>query len=313
MSAAGERGLPADLRVAVLCGGVGSEREVSLESGAAVTGALEQAGFTAVRKELTGDPAEIAALDFPIAFLALHGEYGEDGQVQELLEKRGIPYTGSGPRASALAMDKNAAKALFKEAGIPVAPGVIVGVGEDAAKKVAAAGMSLPVVVKPNSRGSSVGVSIVREAGELAVAVEKALCVDEQALVEGYLQGRELTVGLLDGRALPVIEMVASADFYDYHAKYQDDRTRYLCPAPISAQEAELCRDYAQRGYKALGMRDMARLDFILTAAGPFILEANSIPGFTSHSLLPKAAANAGYSFPELCKKLVEMAWNRRG
>lgn len=305
--------LPDNLEVVVLCGGVGSEREVSLESGEAVARALTLAGLHVVKKDLTGDPEEIRQLQGQVAFLALHGEYGEDGQVQQLLEARGLPYTGSDPKASALAMDKDQAKYAFVAAGLSVAKWVVLDTAENAVEKVASAGMQYPVVVKPNSRGSSVGVAIVKEAVSLSAAVENALAVDSRVMVEGYIKGRELTIGVLDGRALPVLELVASNEFYDYEAKYLSDKTRYICPAPLEEPISELCRTLAQKAYRALGMRDMARIDFILSDGIPYVLEANSIPGFTSHSLLPKAAHTAGIDFPSLCRKLVTLAWNRRG
>lgn len=300
------------LRVVVLCGGVGSEREVSLESGEAVTQALRSAGFAVAKQELKGEAGEIDRLDAQVAFLALHGEYGEDGQVQELLEKKGIPYTGSDPKASALAMDKNQAKHAFAGAGLNVAKWIVAGDTETLEQRLLAGGLSLPVVVKPNSRGSSVGVSIVREAGQLKDAVAKALEVDRLAMIEEYLAGRELTVSVVDGKALPVLELVAANEFYDYQAKYQSNDTRYLCPAPLEDAVSALCRKQAEIAFHALGMRDVARIDFILCGEKPYILEANSIPGCTSHSLLPKAAQTDGISFPELCGKLVGLAWSRR-
>lgn len=305
------RELPAAVRVCVLCGGVGGEREVSLDSGEAVSRALAGAGVNVRKVILSGDNRELAGLDCDVAFLALHGEYGEDGQVQAELERLGVPYTGSGVEASALAMDKHEAKKRFAAQGVPVAPWVLVERRDDHAAKLRAAGLGFPVVVKPNSRGSSVGVSIVKDEDGLPQAVALALENDTLALLEAYIAGRELTVGVLEGRALPVLELAAEKGFYDYEAKYISNSTRYLCPAPLEPEVYRRAQEYAERAFAALGLRDMARIDFMLAGEELFALEANSIPGFTSHSLLPKAACESGLDFAQLCLRLAALAWNR--
>lgn len=305
------RELPADVRVSVLCGGVGGEREVSLDSGESVYEALAGAGVNVRKVILSGDNRELAGLDCDVAFLALHGEYGEDGQVQAELERLGVPYTGSGVEASALAMDKHESKKCFAAYGVPVAPWVLVERADDHAAKLRAAGLDFPVVAKPNSRGSSVGVSIVRDENSLAHAVAMALENDTLALLEAFIAGRELTVGVLEGRALPVLELAAEKEFYDYEAKYISNSTRYICPAPLEPEIYRQAQDYAERAFAALGLRDMARIDFMLAGEQLFALEANSIPGFTSHSLLPKAARESGLDFAQLCLRLAALAWNR--
>jgi D-alanine-D-alanine ligase len=260
---------------------------------------------------LSGDNKELAELDCDLAFIALHGEYGEDGQVQAELERLGIAYTGSGVESSVLSMNKHESKLRFQEVGVPVAPWTVVARGDDYQEAMRKAGLAFPVVVKPNSKGSSVGVSIVKKPEELAPAVECGLQSDDRAMIEKYLKGRELTVGVIEGKAQPVIELAAANEFYDYEAKYLIDTTNYLCPAPIEPALYSLAQDLAQRCYNALDMRDMGRIDFILSGDSLVVLEANSIPGFTSHSLLPKAARENGMSFEELCLRLAGLACNR--
>lgn len=300
-------------RIAVLCGGPGVERDVSLQSGACVTEALLAAGLHAEKHVVSGDPGDIVNLDADLAFLALHGEFGEDGTVQRLLEERGLPYTGSDPATSALAMDKHAAKRVFAKHDIPTPAGVLLRMGDTPARCVEEAGLAYPVVVKPNSRGSSVGVQIVRAPDSLAEAVAAARAIDDAVLVETFLAAREMTVGLLGGTMLPVVELRTGREFYDFEAKYLSDATEYICPAPLDAGEAERIKEVAKRAVDALGIRDMGRVDILLAGDVPYVLEINTIPGMTSHSLLPKAGAAAGWSFPELCRRIAELAWTRHG
>lgn len=305
------------LRVAVLHGGPGAEREVSLESGRQVHQALRRDGKDVALLDVRG-PADIEKLDADVAVVMLHGEFGEDGAMQALLEARGMAFTGSDARACALAMDKHAAKQRLAEAGVRVAawglarsenPGEI----DDALR---AAGGAFPLVVKPNARGSSVGVTLARDATALADAVRSALAFDPGgAMVEAYVDGREFTAGWLGGVSLPLVELKADAEFYDYDAKYISDRTRYLCPAPVDPRTTADWQKMAARVVEVLGARDLARVDFMADSESPegaVVLEINTAPGFTAHSLLPKAAKAAGLDLAELCWRLVDMAAARR-
>lgn len=300
-----------DLDVVVLCGGPGAEREVSLLSGEAVTQGLIEAGWQARRLDVSGDPAEVLALRADAVFLALHGEFGEDGTIQALLDRTQIPYVGSGPAACALAMDKDASKRAFVEGGIPTPAWTVVTSAQHAKEQLLAAGLSLPVVVKPVSRGSSVGVGIVHEDSELAPAVTEALAEDDRVMIESFVLGRELTVGLLDGQALPVIELETDRVFYDYQAKYYDKNTRYLCPASLAGQLTRDVQCMSLNVSTVLGIEHFGRVDLLLGEDGPQVLEANLIPGFTSHSLLPLAAREAGFSFAELCTRILRLALAR--
>lgn len=299
------------LRIVVLCGGPGAEREVSLQSGAAVLQGLREAGLQATLLDVAGNPEEIRGLDCDLAFLTLHGEFGEDGTVQRLLEERSIPYTGSGPEACALAMDKDTAKKRFVEVGIPTPRWGMFHEASEIYAILRELELSLPVVVKPASRGSSVGTSIVRSEESLETAAAHALAFDRRAIVESYIPGREITAGILDESPLPLIELRPKRPFYTYEAKYLDEDTEYLCPAPLDEATTQQLQRLTLRVHKALGMRDLSRTDIILGPDGPQVLELNAIPGFTSHSLLPKAAQRAGISFPELCRTLVGLAWKR--
>lgn len=322
-----------DLPVAVLCGGVGAERKVSLVSGESVYQALAAAPDGTLRPnvrkiELTGAKEEIAALrevygaGRGVAFLALHGEWGEDGTVQAELERQGIVYTGSDAKASALAMNKQAAKSALQAAGVPVAAGFMVAKGSPEAtaaavrERLAREDVALPVVVKPNGRGSSVGVTILRDWAGLEAALAAALAEDQAALIERYVHGTEVAVGVLDGQSLPIVELAPKQEFYDYQAKYLADTTQYFCPARLDAATTAKVRGLAETGWKALGLRDAARIDFIVGTgedAGKLIcLEANTLPGMTSHSLLPQGARGAGMDFSTLCWKIVELAARRR-
>lgn len=291
------------LRVAVLLGGVSSEREVSLRSGKAVADALEAAGFPVTRVDvqdeaLSGLPAD----GVDAAFLALHGRYGEDGGVQAALEARGVVYTGSGVEASRVAMDKVLAKERFRAAGVPTADWSVV---TSATKTF---GVILPAVVKPAAEGSSVGVTVVREAKQLVAAVRTALAYGGRALIERFVPGREMTVGILGERRLPVIELRPKRDFFDYEAKYQDARTEYIVDPPLKPEERRAVQEAAWAAHEALGCRGMSRVDVILAEDGPVVLEVNTIPGLTERSLLPKAARAAGIDFAALCAEILRLA-----
>ncbi len=250
-----------------------------------------------------------------VAFLALHGRYGEDGTLQGLLDLLGIPYVGSGTLASALAMDKAMAKKVLAAEGLPVAAGTVVERAafrrdpEGESRRASAAAM--PAIVKPVTQGSSVGLSVVETAEGMRAALEKALLHDPRALVEERLAGPEITVGLLGNRelqALPVIEIVPRDGLFDYVSKYDPDLTEEICPARIPEATARAAQDLAVRAHRALSCRGLSRTDMIVTARGPVILEVNTLPGMTVNSLLPKAARVAGISFPELLDRLVRLA-----
>ncbi len=298
------------LEVAVLMGGPSAEREVSLASGRAVADALESVGHRVRRVDIRPDDLSGLAQPFDVAFVALHGTWGEDGQLQAILEQRGVRYTGCGPEASALAMDKVRTKRRLEEVGVPTAPFEHVTI--ETAEQV---GRSFPVpaVVKPVSEGSSVDCLIAKDRATLVNAVARLTDGYGQALVERYLGGAELTVGVLAGEALPVCQIRPAAEFYDYHAKYQADTTEYVFDIGLPDEALTRVQHDSVRAFEAAGCRDMARIDWIVesTTGEAFCLEINTIPGFTDHSLLPKAAARAGIDFAELCDRLVRMAMDR--
>lgn len=282
-------------------GGPSSEREVSQNSGKAVAEALRTAGYDVAEIDLTGRQLELPE-GIEAVFVALHGEFGEDGQVQELLKARNIPYTGSGPEASRRSFDKLLSKKVFVEKGIPTPQFEILKPGQ---KRT----LPMPVVVKPVRQGSSIGVHILFEESDWAEALNDALKYDGEVLVEAFIEGRELTVGVVGDQVLPVIEIKAPDGFYNYKAKYTKGLTQYIVPALIPEDRAAECRRLAQLTFRALDCKDMGRVDFRMTAAGElFVLELNNIPGFTGTSLLPKAARAVGIEFPELCDRIICMA-----
>lgn len=288
-------------RVAVLYGGPSNEREVSLASGAAVSKALKQKGYEVVEIDIPGRnvflPSGIEA-----AFIAMHGTFGEDGELQAILAAKRVPYTGPGPEASRNAFDKIASKHIFERSAINVARYEVLRRGQPRT-------LALPLVVKPPREGSSVGLSLVRTEAEWAPAFEKALAIDAEVLVEAYIEGRELTVGIVDDQILPVVEIRPHEGLYDYASKYTKGKTDYLCPAPLPAEATRACQEMALRAYQALGCRGMGRVDIRLSPDQvPFVLELNTIPGFTETSLLPKAAKAAGIEFGDLCEKILNLA-----
>ncbi len=289
-------------RIAVLKGGPSSEREISLRSGAAVAGGLRTAGYTVDEIDLTGRTLDLPA-GIEAVFIVLHGEFGEDGQIQTLLNARRIPYTGSGADASRTACDKRLSKALFDRCGIPNAAWAVVRQGQPCP-------LPLPVVIKPPRQGSTIGIHCVKAEKDWAGALKDALNYDDQILVEAYIPGRELTVGLVGNEALPAIEVVADQGWYDYQAKYHSQgATQYLTPAPLTEDQSRRCRDLALKVYQDLGCRGMGRVDFRMTPEGTlFVLEMNTIPGFTETSLLPKAARSVGIEFPALCDRILQQA-----
>ncbi len=298
--------------VAVLYGGISAEREVSLSSGRQVILALREAGYDVTPIDVGPDlRVTLAALDpKPDAvFNALHGRFGEDGAIQGVLDWLGIPYTHSGVRASALAMDKSAAKAVFSAAGLPIARGAIV----DIAALEHADPMPLPYVVKPINEGSSVGVEILLAGSNRRGAVAAAWKFGPDAMVEEYIPGRELTVAVMGDHALAVTEIASSHGFYDYDAKYAEGGSRHVIPAQVHSETYARALDVALAAHRALGCRGATRADFRYddTAGEPgrlVLLEVNTQPGLTPTSLLPEQAAHHGVSFPQLCAWMVENA-----
>lgn len=298
-------------RIAVLKGGWSPEREVSLNSGTAAAAALREAGYDAVEIDAGRDLAvQLGDAEPDAVFNALHGQWGEDGCVQGLLEVLGLPYTHSGVLASALAMDKQRAKAVFDDAGIPSPMGKIVSRAEAASGTV----LPAPYVIKPNAQGSSVGVFIIRE-GEnrpLAALTSEEWQLGDDVLVETFIPGRELTVAVMGDRALCVTEITTPLAFYDYEAKYAAGGSRHILPADVPGDVTSLCLDLALRAHHSLGCRGLSRADFRYDESkgtdGIYCLEVNTQPGLTATSLAPEQAAHLGMSFPELCAWMVEDA-----
>jgi D-alanine-D-alanine ligase len=296
------------MKVAVLLGGKAAEREVSLKSGALVLAALRARGVDAH----AFDPAEKGIEDliagrFERAFIALHGRFGEDGTLQGALEWLGIPYTGSGVLACALAMDKVRTKLLWQAGGIPTPPHELLDARADL--MAVAARLGMPLMVKPVNEGSSIGMSKVHASGGLDEAYTLAVNYDRTVIAERFIEGQELTAGILGEDPLPLIRIETPRDFYDYEAKYVADDTRYLIPCGLSpAREREL-QALCLRAFRALGCRGWGRVDLMLDAAGdPWLLEVNTVPGMTDHSLVPMAARAVGLSYADLCLKILELA-----
>ena len=299
-------------KIAVLLGGTSAEREVSLNSGTAVLNALRKQGYDAHPIDPKTFPvATLKEQGFDRVFNILHGRGGEDGTMQGLLEQIGIPYTGCGVMASALTMDKMRTKMLWKAFGLPVAEMEIVTVENRATlnPEVVVKKLGLPLMVKPSLEGSSVGLTKVKTREELESAVDFALKFDRTVLIEEWLAGDEFTVPVLDGEVLPSIKIVPEGEFYDYEAKYISDNTQYFCPAGLSdAREQEL-RRLVKQAYDVVGCRGWSRIDVMADAEGRFrLVEVNTNPGMTSHSLFPKSAATVGYSFEQLVEKILELS-----
>lgn len=296
-------------RVAVMLGGESSEREVSLDTGAAVLKALMARGVNAE----AWDPAdktmaEFANAGFDRVWIALHGPGGEDGALQGALQWMDMPYTGSGVMASAIAMDKVRSKHLFRAAEIPTPEYAVVRTVADAS--IAAEQIGFPLIIKPSGQGSSVGMSKVLERSELNEAVNVALRFGDTALLERCINGDELTVAVLQGRALPSIRIVTPRIFYDYRAKYESDRTEYICKGTANDAEEQIYADLAVAVFDELGCTGWGRVDFMTGADGqPLVLEVNTVPGMTSHSLVPIAARRVGIDFEELCWRILETSF----
>lgn len=295
-------------KVAVLLGGRSAEREVSLRSGAMVLGALRARGVDAH----AFDPRDrgldaLIAERFERVFIALHGRYGEDGTIQGALELLGIPYTGSGVMASALAMDKWRTKLLWQAAGVPTPRYELLAAGSDF--DAVAARLGLPIMVKPANEGSSIGMSKVRRTEDLDEAYARAANYDPLVIAEQFIDGPELTVGVLGREVLPIIRLETPRDFYDYQAKYIADDTRYILPSGLPADAERELQAAVLRAFDVLGCRGWGRVDLMLDRAGnPHFLEVNTSPGMTDHSLVPMAARHAGMSFEALCVRILELA-----
>jgi D-alanine-D-alanine ligase len=332
------------LRIAVLMGGTSAERDVSLASGIRITEALRSLGHEVVavdtvagvltpaeeQRLLAGSVVKTAPPDSKalvrmnaamqgtlkslpkadVLFLALHGGQGEDGTLQALLDLTSVPYTGSGHLASALAMDKDLSKHLFRAAGVPTPDWLMAPVTEDEVR----AALGFPVIVKPSKQGSTVGLSVVKQPGELQPAIEMAFEHDDEVMIERFIAGRELTVGILGDVALPVGEIIAKHEIYDYECKYTPGMAVEEFPAQLSDEKTREVQELARRAFVSLKLRGYARIDFRMATDGSFhCLEANTLPGMTQTSLIPQAAAAAGISFSELCDRIVQLALEQRG
>ena len=329
----------------MLMGGASSEREISLRSGEAVASALKEEGYDVLPLDIDDNLRDIQKrleeAHISVAFIALHGRFGEDGTIQKLLDCLNIPYTGSGAKASSLALNKIASRKIFRNAGIAVPEYRVFTPLEKATDKAGSKDVNhncglmplsthpvrknsltgftskvsieddnfhFPLVVKPSSQGSSIGLSIVENKEDLPLAIGLALSFDERVIVEEYISGREITVGILDDQALPVIQIVPKRRFYDYQAKYETGMSNYFIPAPLSPDEYLKAQEAGLSAHRSLGCRTFSRVDMIMSKGIPVVLEVNTIPGLTPSSLLPKAAKAAGISFNRLCVRLIELA-----
>jgi len=304
-------------KIGVLMGGPSSEREISLKSGKAVLSALKESGADAVGIDITTDNRQenirlLKEYNLSCAFIALHGRFGEDGGIQDILEQVNLPYTGSGVTASRLAMDKIGSLEIFQEQGFFVPKWLSLEKEVFQKNKVYDFDLRWPLVVKPANHGSSIGLSIVEDPKQIPAAIDLAFQYDTRIILQEYIQGRELTVGVLAESALSVIEIIPQHKFFDFDAKYKANLTEYIIPADLPNEITQAVRDVALRAHQALGCFGCSRTDIILSAENhPFILEVNTIPGMTATSLLPKAARRAGLEFNQLCLKLLELAYEK--
>jgi len=300
-------------KIGVIMGGPSKEHNISLHSGKAVADALRSKGYDITEIGEKGS-IEKGILDSKIdtAFITLHGRYGEDGTIQNFLEQAGVVYTGSPPLASSKAMDKSVSKSIFIENDIPTPDYIVVDIRKDNILEKIKEISLFPVVVKPADEGSSIGLNIVESVKGLFPAVDKAGLYSPKVIIEQYIHGKELTVGILGGAPLPVIHIVPKTRYYNYKAKYTKGMTRYIVPAKLCPDVYRKIQYIGLRAHNALGCRDLSRVDIRLGPAGkPWVLEVNTIPGFTETSLLPKAAEAVGIGFPELCERILVMAWER--
>lgn len=291
--------------IPVLMGGPGRERDVSLRSGAAVANALRSLGAKVTELDISGADFTLPP-DTDFVFNLIHGTFGEDGALQDELDRRGVRYTGEGANGSRLAFDKIRTKERFQDAGIPTVPFEILRSRESFPS------LPPPCVVKAPRQGSSVGVHIIHKASDFPSALDDCFSLDEEVLVENFFQGRELTVGVLGQEALPVVEIVSKGEFYDYEHKYTKGGSDYFVPARISPEDTRRVQETALAATTALGLSVYSRVDVMLSSSGDLnVLEINTIPGMTETSLLPKAAAAMGLSFPALCLRIANLSLNR--
>lgn len=290
-------------RIGVLAGGLSSEREISIKSGKAVFGALEKAGLDAVLIDIKEETVSfLETIDIDAAFIALHGRFGEDGALQEKLDKRHLPYTGSGPEASRMALDKLASKKRFAEENLRIPEYRVVAAKEEIPYK----GLWFPCVVKPQYEGSSIGLSVVWLPDKMPDAIAKARSYGGNTIIEKYIPGREITVGILQDKALPVVEIIPQEGLYDFNAKYEAADTRYVAPAKIAKDVYQKAQEVGLRAHFALCCRGFSRVDMRMDETGElFVLEVNTIPGLTQRSLLPMAAKAAGIDFTALCVQIL--------
>lgn len=303
-------------RVGVLMGGISKEREISLRTGRAMSAALQRRGYDVVEIDVTADLVEqLRATPVDVAVIALHGKYGEDGTVQGLLEFLRIPYSGTGVCGSAVAMDKILCKRIARDLEIPVAMDLVFHANADSVEQLLSRlSFELPVVVKPVREGSTIGLAIVHSLDALPSALQLAAGSDEKILIEEFIAGKEVTVGMLCGQVLPTIEIVPKHGLYDYTAKYTKGMTEYILPARIPAETTALLGDWTARLWRELECRGWARADYIVRDDGSAVLlELNTIPGMTETSLVPKAAAHLGVAFEEVCERIVNDAGLRMG
>lgn len=298
-------------KIAVLMGGPGSERDVSLATGRGVVKALRSLGSEVFEVDVKGADFELPA-GIELAFITIHGTFGEDGQLQQILEDRGVPYTGEDVARSALAFDKIRSKEMFRQGNVPTPHWQTINVGQRPT-------IPIPVVIKAPRQGSTVGVHIIRNEREIDAAIADASTYDRELLVEKFIPGRELTIGILGDQVLPIIEIIPKGGFYDFTNKYPflnpsaGGAAEHVCPAKIDPAQTDEIQQLALRAFRALGLKVYARVDVLLPDDGAAtVLEANTIPGMTEASLLPEAAAVAGINYPELCARIIELSAKRR-
>ncbi len=302
-------------RIGVLMAGPSTEKKISLKSGHAVCEALKKSGFHVVPVIIKTDKIEdnirlLRLKKIDCAFIALHGRFGEDGGIQKILQKLKIPYTGSGVKASYLAMDKISSRKIFKKYGLKVPRSKVL--KRDAYNGIKLGDLNLPLVVKPATHGSSIGLSIVGRPEDIPRAIKHAFKFDKRIIIEEYIKGRELTVGILEEQVMPVVEIIPKHAFFDYQAKYRKGLTDYIVPAKLNTAVALSVKQAGLAAHRLLGCFGCSRVDIILDEKNePFILEVNTIPGLTSTSLLPKAAKKIGIDFTSLCLKLIKLAYEK--
>jgi D-alanine-D-alanine ligase len=299
-------------KITVLMGGPGPEREVSLATGRGVAKALRSLGAEVAEIDVRDEDFQLPP-DIDLAFISIHGTFGEDGQLQQILERRGIAYTGDGVSGSEIAFDKIRTKEKFLEHGVTTPPWEVIHAGQRPT-------IPLPIVVKPARQGSTVGVGIVKNENELESAIGEASKYDRELLIEKFVSGRELTIGIVGDQALPILEIIPKGGFYDFNNKYPflnpqaGGGAEHVCPAKIDAEKTKEIQELALRAFRSAGLQVYARVDAILAENGqPYILEINTIPGMTEVSLLPEAAEAAGMSYPDLCARIIALSRLRQG